>query len=218
MLYSLSPKTWANRDVTNPPQSLHTGIVQSLRRTWQGRICGRSLSAPSTFFAVLMSFVRLCNVLGSDVFSTATAGTTSCRFGDFDRFLGSRLSERLCSLIVRFYILISGFQKDVFCLLGGNARLVLGAAFLDAVRTDFISCGLSTLVNEHRDGGPPTTSTDSILKITSVLINRVTRRETTRVRLGPVRSPRRPALRQGYHCQDTVRTVRPSSAGSKSGL
>ena len=72
MLSSLSPKTRANRDVTNAPQSLHAGIVQSLGRTWRGLICGRSLSVPSTFFAILMSFVRLCDVFGGDLLSTAS--------------------------------------------------------------------------------------------------------------------------------------------------
>ncbi|MFC7251679.1 hypothetical protein ACFQJ5_17890 [Halomicroarcula sp. GCM10025324] len=65
-----------------------------------------------------MSFVRLCNVLGRDVFSTATAGATICRFSDFGCFLGCRLSQCLCSLRIWLDIFLSGFRKDVFRLLG----------------------------------------------------------------------------------------------------
>jgi hypothetical protein len=65
-----------------------------------------------------MSFVRLCNVLGRDAFSTAAAGTASRRFGDFGCFLGCRLSQCLCSLSIWLDIFLSGFRKDVFRLLG----------------------------------------------------------------------------------------------------
>jgi hypothetical protein len=65
-----------------------------------------------------MSFVRLCNVLGRDVFSTATASAASRRFSDFGCFLGCRLSQRLRSLRIWLDILLSGFRKDVFRLLG----------------------------------------------------------------------------------------------------
>jgi hypothetical protein len=65
-----------------------------------------------------MSFVRLCNVLGSDGCSTAAAGAASRRFSDFGCFLGCRLSQRLRSLRIWLDILLSGFRKDVFRLLG----------------------------------------------------------------------------------------------------
>jgi hypothetical protein len=65
-----------------------------------------------------MPFVRLCDVFGGDVLSTATAGTASRRFGDFGCFLGCRLSERLCSVGIWLDIFLCGFRKDVFRLLG----------------------------------------------------------------------------------------------------
>ncbi len=68
MSCSLSPKTRANRGVTNAPQSLHAGIVQSPGRGRQDRICDRSVSVPSTILSVLMSFVRPYNFIGTDIF------------------------------------------------------------------------------------------------------------------------------------------------------
>jgi hypothetical protein len=67
-----------------------------------------------------MSFVRLCHVLGSDVFPTAAAGTASRRFGDFGCFLGCRLSQCFCSLRIWLDIFLSGFRKNVLRLLGVN--------------------------------------------------------------------------------------------------
>ncbi|WP_277555698.1 hypothetical protein [Halobaculum limi] len=81
---------------------------------------------PPTFFAVLMSFVRLRTVLGRDGVSTATAGTTSRRFGDFGCFIGCCLSKRHCSLSIWFDIFSSGFRTDGV-LLPGVDRLSCSA-------------------------------------------------------------------------------------------
>lgn len=84
------------------------------------RHTGAALSMSAAFLAVLVSFVRLGDVFGGDVLPAATANPTSCCFRDFGGFFGRAFTQCFSSVLVRFDILVSGFRKDGFRLVGIN--------------------------------------------------------------------------------------------------